>query len=117
MKRPWHATTREAAAVPLPPGRRSAEILRNGSLEVRWYAPRGADPQTPHGRDEVYVVAAGRAAFVRGAERVAVAAGDLLFVPAGMAHRFEEMSGDFGTWVMFYGPAGGERDNPFASRP
>jgi hypothetical protein len=31
-----------------------------------------------------------------------------------MAHRFEEMSDDFGTWVMFYGPVGGERDNPFS---
>jgi len=114
MKPPWHATPREAGAVPLPAGRRSAEILRNGSLEVRWYAPRGADPQTPHERDELYIVATGRAAFVRGGERVAAAAGDLLFVPAGIEHRFEEMSADFATWVMFYGPAGGERDNPFA---
>jgi mannose-6-phosphate isomerase-like protein (cupin superfamily) len=113
MKLPWHATTREAGAVPVPPGRRSAEILRNGSLEVRWYAPRGSDPQTPHDRDELYIVASGRAAFVRGGERVVVAAGDLLFVPAAMEHRFEEMSSDFATWVMFYGPAGGERDNPF----
>lgn len=116
MKPPWHATTRDAAAVPLPQGRRSAEILRNGSLEVRWYAPRGSDPQTPHDRDEIYVVASGHAAFVRGAERVVVGAGDLLFVPAAMEHRFEEMSADFGTWVMFYGPVGGERDNPFGSR-
>jgi mannose-6-phosphate isomerase-like protein (cupin superfamily) len=114
MKHPWHATTRDAGAVPAPPGRRSARILRNGSLEVRWYAPRGTDPQTPHERDELYIVAAGGAAFVRGGERVTVAAGDLLFVPAAMEHRFEEMSPDFATWVMFYGPAGGERDNPFA---
>ena len=116
MKHSWHATTRDAAAVPVPLGRRSAEILRSGSLEVRWYPPRGSDPQTPHDRDELYVVASGRAAFVRGAERVAVAEGDLLFVPAGMEHRFEELSGDFATWVMFYGPLGGERDNPFAAR-
>lgn len=114
MKPPWHATTRDAAAAPIPDGRRSAEILKNGSLEVRWYAPRGSDPQTPHDRDEVYVVVSGRAAFVRGAERVAVATGDLLFVPAGLEHRFEELSADFATWVMFYGPVGGERDNPFA---
>jgi mannose-6-phosphate isomerase-like protein (cupin superfamily) len=114
MKHPWHATAREAGAVPVPEGRRSAEILRHGSLEVRWYAPRGTDPQMPHERDEIYVVASGRAAFVRGGERVAVAQNDALFVPAGMEHRFEEMSPDFATWVMFYGPAGGERDNPFA---
>jgi hypothetical protein len=63
----------------------------------------------------LHVVASGRAAFVRAAERVAVAAGDLLFVPAGMEHRFEELSADFATWVMFYGPVGGERDNPFVA--
>jgi hypothetical protein len=31
-----------------------------------------------------------------------------------MEHRFEDPSDDFGTWVMFYGPEGGERDNPFS---
>ena len=107
---------REAGAAALPEGRRSAEILRHGSLEVRWYAPRGSDAQTRHERDEVYVVAAGRAEFVRGAHRVPVGPNDLLFIPAGMEHRFEAMSGDFATWVVFYGPAGGERDNPFVAR-
>lgn len=34
--------------------------------------------------------------------------GDLLFVPAGVVHRFEEFTDDFATWVMFYGPEGGE---------
>lgn len=116
MKPPWHATARDAQAAPIPEGRRSAEILRHGSLELRWYAPRGVDSQAPHDRDELYMVAAGRAAFVRGAERVQVGPNDVLFVPAGMVHRFEEMSGDFATWVVFYGATGGERDNPFAGR-
>ena len=104
----------DAGALPVPAGRRSAQILRHGSLEVRWYAPRGNDAQTPHDRDEIYMVARGRAGFVRGGERVPVAAGDVLFVPAGLEHRFEELSGDFAAWVMFYGPAGGERDSPFS---
>jgi mannose-6-phosphate isomerase-like protein (cupin superfamily) len=34
--------------------------------------------------------------------------GDALFVPAGMKHRFENFSDDFATWIMFYGPEGGE---------
>lgn len=113
MKGNWHLSARDAAALPLAEGRRSAEVLRYGSLEVRWYAPKGSDPQTPHDRDEVYIVASGRGFFVRGTERVAFEAGDMLFVPAQMAHRFEEFSADFATWVMFYGPAGGERENPF----
>jgi len=31
-------------------------------------------------------------------------------VAAGVTHRFEEFSDDFGAWVMFYGPEGGERE-------
>ncbi len=34
--------------------------------------------------------------------------GDVLFVPAKVAHRFEDFSNGFATWVMFYGPSGGE---------
>ncbi len=99
--------------MPLPEGRRSAEVLTYGSLEVRFYAPKESDPQTPHDRDEVYVVTSGRGTFVRGDERVAFEPGDMLFVPAKMEHRFEDFSADLATWVVFYGPAGGERENPF----
>ena len=113
MKRRWHWSAEEAARAKIPHGRRSAEILRHGSLEVRWYAPRGEDPQTPHDRDEIYVVASGHGTFVRNAERISFAPNDLLFVPAKMEHRFEEFSGDFAAWVVFWGPRGGERDNPF----
>ena len=35
--------------------------------------------------------------------------GDLIFVPAGAEHRFEDFSDDLETWVAFYGPEGGER--------
>jgi mannose-6-phosphate isomerase-like protein (cupin superfamily) len=99
----------EARSAPPQPGRRSALLLEHGSLEVRYYAPGGSDPQTPHTRDEVYVVAAGRGWFVRGPERVPFEPGDALFVAAGVEHRFEDFSPDFGTWVIFYGPEGGER--------
>ena len=34
-------------------------------------------------------------------------AGDLLFVPAHVEHRFERFSDDFRTWVIFFGPQGG----------
>ncbi len=109
----WRASAADAAQAKIPEGRRSAEILRHGSLEVRWYAPKGTDPQTPHDRDEIYIVASGHGMFVRGEERVSCRANDLLFVPAKAVHRFEEFSADFATWVMFWGPTGGERDNPF----
>ena len=97
-----------ASAAPLTNGRLSSLAFQHGSMELRWYAPKGTDPQTPHDRDEVYVVVRGSGVFVRGAERMAFVAGDALFVPAGAAHRFEDFSPDFATWVMFYGKVGGE---------
>jgi mannose-6-phosphate isomerase-like protein (cupin superfamily) len=99
----------EARVAPNEPGRRSAKLLTHGSLELRYYAPRGVDPQTPHTQDEVYIVASGRGWFVRGDERVPFEPGDALFVAAGAEHRFEEFSEDFATWVVFYGPEGGEQ--------
>ena len=110
----WRFSLDEARAAPIPGGRRSAELLRHASLELRFYAPKGSDPQTPHERDELYVIASGRGTFVRGAERVAVGPNDVLFVPARMVHRFEDFSDDLAAWVIFYGPEGGERENPFA---
>ncbi len=88
---------------------RSVELFRHGTLQVKLYAPRGVDDQTPHARDEVYVVAAGRARFFDGAARRDCGPGTALFVPAGRPHRFEDMSEDFATWVIFYGPEGGEQ--------
>jgi mannose-6-phosphate isomerase-like protein (cupin superfamily) len=105
----------DAQVAPPEPGRRSALLLTHGSLELRYYAPRGVDPQSPHTRDEVYVVASGRGWFVRGSERVPFEAGDVLFVAAGDEHRFEEFSDDFATWVVFYGPEGGERPDERAA--
>jgi uncharacterized protein YjlB len=34
--------------------------------------------------------------------------GDLLFVAAGVEHRFEDFSADFAVWRVFYGVQGGE---------
>jgi mannose-6-phosphate isomerase-like protein (cupin superfamily) len=93
-----------ALALPLPDGRRSAEALRDGDLEVRLYAPKGHDPQTPHDRDELYIVAAGRGAYRVEDMVTAFGPGDLLFAAAHATHRFEDFSADFAAWVVFYGP-------------
>jgi mannose-6-phosphate isomerase-like protein (cupin superfamily) len=92
----------------LEPGRLSALLMRHGSMELRWYAPKVRDVQTPHDRDEVYVVVAGRGWFCRGEERVVFRPGDALFVPANQPHRFEDFTPDLALWVIFYGPVGGE---------
>jgi mannose-6-phosphate isomerase-like protein (cupin superfamily) len=89
-------------------GERYVELFSRGTLSVELYAPRGHDPQEPHTRDEVYVVIEGTGQFRNGSERHRFAPGDLLFVPAGVEHRFEDFSDNLAVWVMFYGPEGGE---------
>ena len=84
-------------------------LFRHGTLEVEVYRPRGVDNQQPHTRDEVYLVIRGSGRFVFGSERVTFGPGDFLFVPAGVAHRFENFTEDFVVWVLFYGPEGGEK--------
>lgn len=108
----FNVTLAEAIAAKLPPGRRSAEVFRHGSMHLRYYAPPASgldhDPQSPHDQDEVYIVAAGTGIFLCGESRVPFGPGDALFVPAHVVHRFEDFSPDFATWVVFYGPTGGE---------
>lgn len=48
--------------------------------------------------------------FVLDGTRFEFQQGDVFFVAAGAEHHFEDFSDDFATWVIFYGPAGGERD-------
>lgn len=95
-------------SLPASEGGRYRELLERGTLRLGVYAPRGHDPQGPHRQDEVYVVMAGKGVFDRAGERVSFAPGDVLFVPAGVCHRFEEFSSDLALWVIFYGPEGGE---------
>jgi mannose-6-phosphate isomerase-like protein (cupin superfamily) len=83
-------------------------LFSHGSLEVEIYRPREIDLQQPHARDELYVIATGHSRFMLGECEHAVVAGDVLFVPAHTEHRFVQFSGDFSTWVFFYGPEGGE---------
>jgi mannose-6-phosphate isomerase-like protein (cupin superfamily) len=84
-------------------------VFSHGTLEVEIYRPAGVDKQTPHDRDELYVIASGCGFFTKNGEsRQPFEVGEVLFVPAGVEHRFEEFSDDFSTWVFFYGPVGGE---------
>ena len=97
--------------LPGPGGERFVKVLEHGTMEVEIYAPRGTDGQTPHARDELYVVAGGSGEFVNGSERHPFGPGDVLFVPAGVEHRFEGFTDDLVVWVVFYGPEGGEAAN------
>ena len=105
----FHASVAELLArIEAAAGIRSVTAFRHGTLEIKLYAPEHHDPQHPHSRDEVYVVVSGRGRFVRGEISEAIEPGNVLFVPAGVAHRFEDFTPDLKLWVMFYGPEGGE---------
>ncbi len=101
-------TTAGALAALSRSGREFLEVFAHGSLVVEVYKPDRVDRQKPHTRDEVYVVISGRGTFINGAERHAFEPGQVLFVSAGVEHRFVDFTADFATWVFFYGPEGGE---------
>ena len=62
----WVVSLEAAKAAPIPAGARSALLMRHGIMTLRFYQPRGTDPQTPHDQDEIYIVAAGRGTVVSG---------------------------------------------------
>jgi mannose-6-phosphate isomerase-like protein (cupin superfamily) len=95
-----------------PGAARFQEVFRHGTLLVEVYSPVGVDRQTPHARDEAYVVVHGTGTYVCEGSRMPIKPGDFLFAPAGAVHRFEDFSDDFAVWVIFYGPGGGERAQP-----
>ena len=91
-----------------PQGAPFATVMTGGTMSVEVFAPRCADLQTPHTQDELYFVQRGTGEIVINGQRFDAAAGDAFFVAAHVEHRFENFSEDFVTWVVFYGPPGGE---------
>jgi mannose-6-phosphate isomerase-like protein (cupin superfamily) len=83
-------------------------MMAGGTMSVEVFAPKTADLQEPHSQDELYFIQSGTGELIINGQRFDAAAGDAFFVAAGVAHRFENFSEDFVTWVVFYGPQGGE---------
>jgi mannose-6-phosphate isomerase-like protein (cupin superfamily) len=83
-----------------------ARLFERDSFDIGMYRPVKVDQQTPHSRDEVYIIAAGSGEFVCGDENRTFSTGDVFFVPAGVEHRFTKFSYDFATWVIFFGKIG-----------
>ncbi|MBK8608621.1 MAG: cupin domain-containing protein [Chitinophagaceae bacterium] len=84
-------------------------LFEQGSLRVEMYKPDIVDLQQPHEQDEVYVILSGSGEFINGETLTEFQPGDFLFVPAGVEHRFINFTTDFASWVIFYGPKGGEK--------
>ncbi|MBI1227837.1 MAG: cupin domain-containing protein [Bacteroidetes bacterium] len=100
----WKVSTVEALEIldNQVEGKILATLLERGQMYVEVYRPNKIDHQTAHSQDEIYIVISGRGTFFNNGERCSFAKGDLIFVPAGVEHRFEDFTDDFTTWVIFY---------------
>jgi mannose-6-phosphate isomerase-like protein (cupin superfamily) len=85
----------------------SISLFQHGDANLLLFVPSDQDLQVKHERDEIYVIQSGQGIFKRADETVRFNAGDVLFVPAGMEHRFSNFSGEFKAWVLFFGAQGG----------
>lgn len=85
---------------------RYLEFLRVSSLSVGLYVlPAGSvDGQQPHTEDEVYYVVSGKGRFTHADEEQDVQAGSILFVAAGVEHRFHSITEDLKI-IVFFAPS------------
>jgi mannose-6-phosphate isomerase-like protein (cupin superfamily) len=74
------------------------------SLTVAFWPAGGVDDQTPHTEDEVYFVADGRGQLRVGAEDSGVAPGTIVYVAAGVEHRFHSIEEDLRVLVFWAPP-------------
>jgi len=88
-------------------GQSSVSLFQHGDANLLLFVPKDQDTQVKHERDELYVIQSGQGIFKRGNETVRFEPGDVLFVAAGMEHRFASFSGDFRAWVLFFSTQGG----------
>ena len=99
----WKLTTAKGLATLAAEKLDFARLLERDDFDVGLYKPDRVDTQSPHKRDELYVIAAGTGTFRMDSETTQVAPGDILFVPKDVVHRFEDFSDDFAAWVVFFG--------------
>ncbi len=79
------------------------EFLRVPDLRVGLYVlpAGGTDPQSPHAEDEVYHVVRGRAVLAVDGEELPVGPGSVVYVAAGVGHRFHSIAEELEVLVFF----------------
>jgi mannose-6-phosphate isomerase-like protein (cupin superfamily) len=82
------------------------EFLRRDSMSAGLYVlrTREDDPQTPHDEDELYYVVSGRGRMRVGEHDRPVGPGSIIFVAAGVEHRFHTITSDLTVLVVFAPP-------------
>jgi mannose-6-phosphate isomerase-like protein (cupin superfamily) len=83
-----------------------SEFLRVPAMSAGIYvlAPGATDPQSPHKEDEMYYVVRGQASMRAGSEDQAVGEGSIIFVAAGVEHRFYDITEEL-VVLVFFAPA------------
>jgi mannose-6-phosphate isomerase-like protein (cupin superfamily) len=79
------------------------EFLRRNSMSAGIYVlDAGADdPQQPHDQDELYYVIEGQAVLEVDGDQKPVKSGSLVFVAAGVQHRFHSIASKLSCLVVF----------------
>ena len=79
------------------------EFLKVPTLSAGIYTlpAEGQDQQKTHAQDEVYYVASGRAMIQIGKENIPVQSGSVIFVKAGIDHRFHAIKEELKILVLF----------------
>ena len=103
-----HFTLERVMAAREQSGRQYEEFLRVPTMSAGLYVlPAGAvDGQSPHTEDELYYVLQGTAMMKMGDEDIPVGAGSILFVEAGVEHRFHSIAEELSV-LVFFAPAEG----------
>ena len=76
------------------------------SLTIAFWPAGGVDDQTPHTEDEVYFVASGRGRLSVAGEHRVVGPGTVIYVAAGVEHRFHAIEEDLKVLVFWSPPRG-----------
>lgn len=82
------------------------EFLRIPSMSAGVYVLGAGSPdrQSPHRQDELYYVLRGKARMRAGAQDQAVRPGTLIFIAAGVEHRFYDIEEEI-SLLVFFAPA------------
>ncbi|MFB6713454.1 MULTISPECIES: cupin domain-containing protein [unclassified Streptomyces] len=82
------------------------QFVKERNMSVGLYALDAGelDTQQPHKEDEVYFVVSGRASITVGMETTQVGRGSVVYVPAGVAHKFHHITEDLRVMVVFSPP-------------
>jgi mannose-6-phosphate isomerase-like protein (cupin superfamily) len=84
-------------------GKLYCEFLRFPAMSAGIYTlqPGSQDPQKPHQQDELYYIVRGRGRFSVDQEDRDVEAGSVIFVAAGVEHRFHDITEELVVLVVF----------------